>query len=263
MLSGSTPWSRAGPPTSLSHFSAGATVGLERLRQRRSQALRRIRAISVPCAYLQGVVSGWGIKPIRIRVIPNACGPLPEVSALWPAPGDDAVSVGDREPPDDVEGDRRVAGGYYAVGGRGAAGGRRRSAATGAGEPGAPTRDSNACTSPVGWHDPLSWVRCGRATCSCTTRVSPRCRTCCLKRGPPGCRSSPRPPAASGSSPICFNGAGARGSGGAAANYPGVLHDPLARAALRSAGQVAVQRYSLEAMTAQTIEILESTSRDP
>jgi glycosyltransferase involved in cell wall biosynthesis len=58
---------------------------IEHLRQRRREALRKARAVVVPCTYLRDVVGGWGIPAERIRVIPPGFAPAPEEPGLWPA----------------------------------------------------------------------------------------------------------------------------------------------------------------------------------
>jgi len=59
---------------------------IEQLRRRRNQALARMHAVLVPCESMRALVNSWGIPAERIRVVPDAFIPAPEVSIPWPGP---------------------------------------------------------------------------------------------------------------------------------------------------------------------------------
>jgi glycosyltransferase involved in cell wall biosynthesis len=58
-------------------FRGGARVRL--LRRARDRALGRVDALICPSAYLASLAVAWGVDEERVRVIPNAAPPLPEL----------------------------------------------------------------------------------------------------------------------------------------------------------------------------------------
>ena len=58
-----------------------AQVGLraDALRRWRTATLRRARVLLCPSEFLRRIVVSWGIPPERVRVVPNATPPLPEL----------------------------------------------------------------------------------------------------------------------------------------------------------------------------------------
>lgn len=55
------------------------------LRQWRTATLRRARTLLAPSEFLRAIVVSWGIDAARVRVVPNATPPLPELPARDPA----------------------------------------------------------------------------------------------------------------------------------------------------------------------------------
>jgi glycosyltransferase involved in cell wall biosynthesis len=234
---------------------------MERFRQRRSQALRRTRAISVPCAYLQGVVSRWGIQPDRIRVIPNAFGPVPEEPALWQAPVTTPyrlVTAGRLTTWKGIDGLLAAIIPWEDVGLLVVGEGPQR-----------PALESLAHRLGIqqrvhfaGWMARPALMSALRA---CDLFVyNARFATLPHVLLEAWAAGLPIVAAAAGGIPELIidrvNGRLVPLGDRAALRQTirEMLDDPLARAALRSAGQVAVQRYSQEAMTAQTAELLRS-----
>ncbi len=74
---------------SLDEFQrGGGGLRVEALRAARDAELRRAARILCPSEFLRGLVTGWGIDPERVAVLPN---PLPEVP---PLPGRDELRRG-------------------------------------------------------------------------------------------------------------------------------------------------------------------------
>lgn len=63
----------------LEEFQRPGSAGVEALKQARSQALRRARAMVVPSAYLSRIADGWGLAPAGVTVLPN---PAPAIERV-------------------------------------------------------------------------------------------------------------------------------------------------------------------------------------